>query len=88
MNDSGVFSSTVQQVKRVTPLDPDATMPFVGQALKTLRQEVRNLHSQRLTYTSVLLPFMPCICARCMNMSTAIRIHCSKQLALEVVDWF
>lgn len=33
---------SMEQVKRVTPLDPDATMPFVGQALKTLRQEVGN----------------------------------------------
>ncbi len=31
----------MQQVEKVTPLDADATMPFVGQALRTLRQEVR-----------------------------------------------
>lgn len=29
-------------MEKVTPLDSDATCPFVGQALRTLRQEVGN----------------------------------------------
>lgn len=39
--EAGCFWCAVQQVKQVTALDPDATMPFVGEALRTLRQEVR-----------------------------------------------
>mmetsp|Transcript_20644 Transcript_20644/g.62195 ORF Transcript_20644/g.62195 Transcript_20644/m.62195 type:complete len:398 (-) Transcript_20644:399-1592(-) len=33
---------SMEQVNRVTPLDADKTMPFVGEALRTLRQEVGN----------------------------------------------
>ena len=33
---------TPQQVEKVTPLDSDATCPFVGEALRTLRAEVGN----------------------------------------------
>lgn len=31
----------VQQVKKMTPLDPEAVTPFVGEALRRLRAEVR-----------------------------------------------
>lgn len=33
---------TMDQVEKLTPFDPEATCPFVGKALKTLRQEVGN----------------------------------------------
>jgi hypothetical protein len=37
-----VQRSWLQQVEKVTPLDSDGTCPFVGEALRTLRQEVGN----------------------------------------------
>jgi uroporphyrinogen decarboxylase len=33
---------SMEQVEKVTPLDSDGTCPFVGEALRTLRQEVGN----------------------------------------------
>ncbi|MCM1982686.1 uroporphyrinogen decarboxylase [Lyngbya confervoides BDU141951] len=33
---------TPEQIRNLKPLDPEASVPFVGQALKTLRQEVGN----------------------------------------------
>lgn len=33
---------TLEQIEKLTPLDPEATCPFVGKALKTLRSEVGN----------------------------------------------
>lgn len=41
------FSLPAQQVEKVTPLDSDATCPFVGEALRTLRQEVGNASTVR-----------------------------------------
>jgi hypothetical protein len=42
------YSCSLQQVEKVTPLDSDGTCPFVGEALRTLRQEVGNASTVRV----------------------------------------
>ena len=49
-------SSLLQQVKKMTPLDPEAVTPFVGEALRRLRAEVRLVCSN---FASRALEFAP-----------------------------